>query len=66
MGVLFVLVETHWAKEPVFPLHLLRSRHVVIPDILVFLQLAAQLGVCSPEPLFHSQQGTNIIWHHGR
>lgn len=52
MGVLFVLVETHWAKEPVFPLHLLRSRHVVIPDILVFLQLAAQLGVCSPDSFF--------------
>jgi hypothetical protein len=50
MGVLFVVVETHWAKEPIFPLNLLRSRHVVIPDILVFLQLAAQLGVCAPEP----------------
>jgi hypothetical protein len=51
MGILFVLVETHWAKEPIFPLNLLRSRHVVIPDILVFLQLAAQLGVCAQNPL---------------
>mgnify|MGYP001580749666 CR=1 FL=1 len=54
MGGLFVFVETHWAKEPIFPLHILRSRHVIIPDILVFLQLAAQLGVCFPEPPFYS------------
>ncbi|KFY08941.1 hypothetical protein V492_05752 [Pseudogymnoascus sp. VKM F-4246] len=52
MGVLFVLVETHWAKEPIFPLNLLRSRHVVIPDILVFLQLAAQLGMMYTVPLY--------------
>ncbi|OBT43074.1 hypothetical protein VE00_05542 [Pseudogymnoascus sp. WSF 3629] len=52
MGILFVLVETHWAKEPIFPLNLLRSRHVVIPDILVFLQLAAQLGMMYTVPLY--------------
>ncbi|KFY67157.1 hypothetical protein V496_01731 [Pseudogymnoascus sp. VKM F-4515 (FW-2607)] len=52
MGILFVLVETYWAKEPIFPLHLLGSRHVIIPDILVFLQLAAQLGLATRQMMY--------------
>jgi hypothetical protein len=52
MGVLFVYVETHWAKEPIFPLQLLRSRFVILPDLLVFLQMSAQLGVCALQPPF--------------
>jgi hypothetical protein len=61
MGVFFVYVETHWAKEPIFPLQLLRSRFVILPDLLVFLQMSAQLGVCAPQPLFTSSRQLTLF-----
>jgi hypothetical protein len=45
---LFVLAETHWAREPVFPLRLLRSRQALLGYLIVGCILAAQGGVSFP------------------
>lgn len=44
--VLFIAVEESWAKEPLFNIRFLRSRSVVVPNLVMFFQTAAQLGVC--------------------
>ena len=43
--LLFLATEAWWAKEPVFPLVLLRQRDVVASYIVMGCQLAAQIGV---------------------
>jgi hypothetical protein len=50
LSVAFVLVESRWAKEPIFPLRLLRSGDVTKTYLIAFGQAAAQLGVCRPPP----------------
>jgi uncharacterized membrane protein YedE/YeeE len=45
LGLLFVIVETYWAKEPIFPLELLRQKDVVLSYLVMLLLSAAQLGV---------------------
>lgn len=42
---LFILVEDRYAKEPIFPLKLLRNRDVVAAYIVTFGQTAAQVSV---------------------
>ena len=44
-GVLFVLVEVYWAKEPIIPLHVVSKRDVAASYAVVGLQISAQLGV---------------------
>lgn len=44
---LFIVTETSWAKEPIFPLRLLRNRDVVFSYLIMACQTAAQVGVCS-------------------
>ncbi len=44
-GILFLLTETYWAYEPVFPLHLLRERNVVVSYLVLGLQVSAQFIV---------------------
>lgn len=48
LSVAFVLVESRWAKEPIFPLRLLRSGDVTQTYLIAFGQAAAQLGVSVP------------------
>lgn len=48
----FVLVESRWAKEPIFPLNLLRHRDVVLSYAVMGLQGAAQLGLMFCVPLY--------------
>ena len=43
--LLFLGTEAWWAKEPIFPLVLLRHRDVVASYIVMGCQLAAQIGV---------------------
>ena len=50
LSVAFVLVESRWAKEPIFPLRLLRSGDVTQTYLIAFGQAAAQLGVSAPIP----------------
>jgi hypothetical protein len=56
MGYFFVLVETYWANEPIFPLRILRSRNVIVPDLVGFLQMAAQLGVSGLKAPFNLEK----------
>lgn len=42
---LFVLVESRWAKEPVFPLRLFHERNVTMSFFIMAAQSGAQLGV---------------------
>ena len=44
-GNLFLLVEQFWAKEPIFPLHLLRNRDVVTSFVNLAFQTGAQGAV---------------------
>ncbi|KAF5572410.1 multidrug resistance [Fusarium pseudoanthophilum] len=45
LSAAFGLVESRWAKEPIFPLRLLRSGDVTKTYLIAFGQAAAQLGV---------------------
>lgn len=45
-GSLFILVEGFWAKEPIFPLRLLRNRDVLTSYINLGFQSGAQMAVC--------------------
>jgi hypothetical protein len=45
LGSCFVVVETWWAKEPIFAIKFLWSRNVIIENMVTFFQTAAQLGV---------------------
>lgn len=51
-GVLFLITETYWAAEPVFPLHLLKNRTVVAAYLLMGLQICAQFGLMFCVPLY--------------
>lgn len=44
-AVLFVITETRWAVEPIFPIHLLKQKDVVCQYLVMALQIAAQLSV---------------------
>jgi predicted membrane channel-forming protein YqfA (hemolysin III family) len=47
-AVFFVITETRWAAEPIFPLHLLKQRDVICQYLFYALQVAAQLAVRLP------------------
>ncbi|KAI0841921.1 MFS general substrate transporter [Hypoxylon sp. FL0890] len=49
---LFVITEMRWAKEPIFPLRLLRNREVVFNYLIMVCQTAAQLGMMVSVPLY--------------
>jgi hypothetical protein len=46
---LFVATKAWWAKEPNFPLALLRHRDVIASYVIISCQIAAQLGVSNLE-----------------
>lgn len=48
-GLLFVMVESRVA-EPIFPLHLLSSRAVLTPFVIITMQNASQVAVRFPRP----------------
>lgn len=51
-GGFFILFEGRWAKEPIFPLDLLRIRNVVLGYVISGTQCAAQLGLMFSVPLY--------------
>ncbi|PKS08550.1 hypothetical protein jhhlp_004936 [Lomentospora prolificans] len=51
-GALFILVESRWAPEPVFPLELLRKRNIVNSYIILGAMSAAQLGLMFSVPIY--------------
>ncbi|KAG9498419.1 hypothetical protein J7337_009224 [Fusarium musae] len=48
----FVLVESRWAKEPIFPLRLLKSGDITKTYLIAFGQAAAQLGMMYTVPIY--------------
>ncbi|KIV99663.1 uncharacterized protein PV09_08718 [Verruconis gallopava] len=51
-GLLFLFTEIFWAVEPIFPLHLLRNKDVVITYLLFGLQISAQFSLMYCIPLY--------------
>lgn len=51
-GLAFILVEAYVAQEPVFSLHLLRNRDVVLSYIIMPLQSVAQMSMMFFVPLY--------------
>ncbi|KAF3061750.1 Vacuolar membrane amino acid uptake transporter fnx2 [Daldinia childiae] len=49
---LFTVAEIRWAKEPIFPLRLLKNRDVVFSYLIMVLQTAAQVGMMVAVPLY--------------
>ncbi|KAI1382018.1 MFS general substrate transporter [Hypoxylon crocopeplum] len=49
---LFVITEMRWAKEPIFPLRLLKNREVVFSYLIMVCQTAAQVGMMFSVPLY--------------
>ncbi|KAI1208040.1 MFS general substrate transporter [Annulohypoxylon truncatum] len=49
---LFIVTEMRWAKEPIFPLRLLRNRDVVFSYLIMGCQTAAQVGMMFAVPLY--------------
>ncbi|KAI2784530.1 MFS general substrate transporter [Daldinia loculata] len=49
---LFTIAEMRWAKEPIFPLRLLKNRDVVFSYLIMVLQTAAQVGMMVAVPLY--------------
>ncbi|KAL2205638.1 MFS general substrate transporter [Sarocladium strictum] len=62
-GALFIRVEGSWAKEPIFPLELLKIPNVVLGYIVTGSQVAAQLGLMFSVPLYFqvTQRASNGI-----
>lgn len=60
--ILFVVTEMRWAKEPIFPLRLLKNREVVFSYLIMVCQTAAQVGVCPllKHPSLYSTRITHI------
>lgn len=48
----FLLVEAFWAKEPIFPLHLMAKRNVFSSYAIQLLQTAAQMALFTSVPLY--------------
>ncbi len=45
LGLCFLATDAWWAREPIFPLALLRQRNVVTSYMIMACQIAAQTGV---------------------
>ncbi|KAK6084247.1 major facilitator superfamily transporter [Seiridium cupressi] len=48
----FLTVEEYWAREPIFPVRLLRNRNVVLSYFILGCQMAAQLTMMFSVPLY--------------
>ncbi|QDS75640.1 hypothetical protein FKW77_006935 [Venturia effusa] len=51
-AMLFVITETRWAAEPIFPTHLLKQKDVICQYLVMALQIAAQLAMMFCVPLY--------------
>ncbi|OLN87344.1 Vacuolar membrane amino acid uptake transporter fnx2-like protein 2 [Colletotrichum chlorophyti] len=63
LGGLFAAVEERWAKDPIFPLELLKHRDIVLTYVITGGQVAAQLGLMFSVPLYFqvTQRVSNTI-----
>ncbi|KAL0767203.1 hypothetical protein CaCOL14_010053 [Colletotrichum acutatum] len=62
-GGLFAAVEEWWAKEPIFPLELLKHRDIILTYVISGGQVAAQLGLMFSVPLYFqvTQRVSNTV-----
>lgn len=62
-GGLFLATEAWWARDPVFPLVLLRHRDVVASYFVMGCQIAAQLGLMYSVPLYFqvTERASNTV-----
>ncbi|KAF2099452.1 MFS general substrate transporter [Rhizodiscina lignyota] len=44
-GIMFYVTEKYWAKEPIFPLHLLSHKHLVLDYVLLTVQLMLYIAL---------------------
>ncbi|KAF7940449.1 uncharacterized protein EAE98_000576 [Botrytis deweyae] len=51
-GIIFFLVEGFWAKEPIFPLRLLRNRDVLTSYVNLGFQSGAQMAMMMLVPIY--------------
>ena len=60
---LFAATEEWWAKEPIFPLDLLRHRDIVLGYVVTSAQAAAQLGLMFAVPLYFqvTERASNTV-----
>ncbi|TDZ24827.1 Vacuolar membrane amino acid uptake transporter fnx2 [Colletotrichum orbiculare MAFF 240422] len=60
---LFALTEEWYAKEPIFPLELLKQRDIVLTYVITGGQVAAQLGLMFSVPLYFqvTQRVSNTV-----
>ena len=42
----FIYIERNWAKEPIFPVHLMKHRDILTVYPVAILQASAQMAVC--------------------
>lgn len=54
LGALFLASQAYFAKEPIFPLELLRIKDFVASNMVMSLQTAAQMGVSENSSLISS------------
>ncbi|KAI1491860.1 major facilitator superfamily domain-containing protein [Biscogniauxia mediterranea] len=61
--LLFAITEARWAREPIFPLRLLRTKDVVISYLITILQVAAQVGMMYTVPLYFqvTERSSNTV-----
>ncbi|KFA71254.1 hypothetical protein S40288_07798 [Stachybotrys chartarum IBT 40288] len=63
LGGLFAATEEWWAKEPIFPLDLLRHRDIVLGYLISMTQSAAQISLMFQVPLYFqvTQRVSNTV-----
>ncbi|KAI5927578.1 major facilitator superfamily domain-containing protein [Camillea tinctor] len=61
--ILFIITEAQWAREPIFPLRLLREKDVIITYLITTLQISAQVGMMFTVPLYFqvTQRSSNTV-----
>ncbi|KAM0806628.1 putative Major facilitator superfamily (MFS) profile domain-containing protein [Seiridium cardinale] len=59
----FIMAETRWVKEPIFPLRLLRSRDALLGYFIIGCTLAAQSGMMFTVPVYFqvTQRSTSSV-----
>ncbi|KAI1497231.1 major facilitator superfamily domain-containing protein [Biscogniauxia marginata] len=60
---LFAITEARWAKEPIFPLRLLKTKDVVLSYLITIFQVSAQIGMMFTVPLYFqvTERSSNTV-----
>lgn len=58
--VLFYIIESRWAKEPILPIEIITTRAAATSYIIAGCQLAAQFGLFYCVPIYFQIMGTSV------